>query len=139
MYKETITYKNFNDIEITEDKYFNLTKAELMQMELSSDGGYAARLKRIIATKDVKELIRLFTGLIDLSYGEKSDDGKHFRKSEDILADFKDTNAYSELYMKFVMDADAASRFINGIFPEDLIKEAQKSPEYQAQLKALNP
>lgn len=138
MYKETIIYEDFNGVEIKEDKYFNITKAEMMQMELSPDGGYASRIQKLIDTKDVKELIRLFTGLIDIAYGEKSDDGKHFRKSEDILRDFKDTNAYSELYMKFVLDADAASRFVNGIFPKDLIEEAKKSPDYQAKIKALN-
>lgn len=138
MYKETVTYEDFNGVEIKEDKYFNITKAEMMQMELSPDGGYAQRIQKLIDTKDVKELIRLFTGLIDLSYGEKSEDGKHFRKSPEILADFKDTNAYSELYMKYVMDAEAASRFVNGIFPKDIIEQAKASPEYQQKIKALN-
>lgn len=138
MYKETITYEDFNGVECKEEKYFNITKAEMMNMELSPDGGYAVRLKKLMDTKDAKELIRLFTGLIDIAYGEKSEDGKHFRKSPEILANFKDTNAYSELYMKFISDADAASKFVNGIFPKDVIEEAKAKPEYQAQLRALN-
>lgn len=138
MYKETITCENFNGVDVTVDAYFNITEAEIMQMELSPDGSYAERIQKLINTKDVKELIRLFTGLIDLSYGVKSEDGMHFRKSEDILNDFKSTSAYSALYMKFVMDADAASKFVNGIFPKHLIDEAKKSPDYQVKLQAIN-
>lgn len=137
MHQETITYENFNGVQVKENHMFNITKAELMQMELSEEGSYQIRLQKLIDTKDVKELIRLFTGLIDISYGIKSEDGKHFRKSPEILANFKDTNAYAELYMSLVSDADHASRFVNGIFPKDLIEQAKATPEYQAQIRAL--
>ena len=137
MHQETITYENFNGVQVKEIAMFNISKAEIMQMELSEEGSYRTRLQKLIDTKDVKELIRLFTGLIDISYGIKSEDGKHFRKSPEILEDFKDTNAYVELYMSLVSDADHASRFVNGIFPKDLIEEAKASPEYQAQIRAL--
>lgn len=138
MHKETITCENYNGVDITVDAYFNLTEAEIMAMELSSEGSYKERISKLIKTKDVKELIKLFTGLIDASYGEKSEDGIHFRKGEDILANFKDTMAYSTLYMSLVTDADKASKFVNGIFPKKLIEEAKNSPEYQAQIRSLS-
>lgn len=39
MLKKTITYTDCNDVERTEDFYFNLSKAEVIEMELTTTGG----------------------------------------------------------------------------------------------------
>ena len=92
MHQETITYENFNGVQVKEIAMFNISKAEIMQMELSEEGSYRTRLQKLIDTKDVKELIRLFTGLIDISYGIKSEDGKDvfFHYSALVMEGFKD-------------------------------------------------
>ena len=84
MVKKTITYKNYNEVEITEDFYFNLTKAEVMEMEMSTKGGLAEQLERIIAANDAPSIIKEFKNLVLKAYGEKSADGKHFRKNDQI-------------------------------------------------------
>lgn len=118
MLKKTITYVDFNGMERKEDFYFNLSKAEITEMELSTDGGLVERINRIVAAKDVPEIIKVFKQLILDSYGEKSLDGKRFIKSKEISEAFSQTNAYSILFMELAVDDVAAAEFINGIVPK---------------------
>lgn len=118
MLKKTMTYIDYNGNERTEDFYFNLTKAELMEMELSVNGGLEATIQSIIAAQNTAKLVEIFKDLILRAYGEKSLDGKHFVKSKEISAAFSQTEAYSDLFMELATDADSASAFVNGIVPE---------------------
>ena len=119
MLKKTITYTDYNGVERTEDFYFNLTKAELMEMEIGTTGGMADMIKRIIDAKDAPAIIKIFKELVLKAYGEKSADGKRFVKSEEISNGFAQTEAYSQLFMELSTDADAASKFVNGIMPSE--------------------
>lgn len=120
MLKETITYVDYNGNERTEDFYFNLTKAEIMEMEMGTTGGLAEMIKRIVAAQDAPAIIQVFKDLILKAYGEKSADGKRFVKNKEIAESFAQTEAYSQLFMKLATDADAASNFVNGIVPSDI-------------------
>lgn len=126
MLKKTIKYNDYNGVEITEDFYFNLSKAEIAEMELEVPGGMTAMLKRITAAKDTPSLVKIFKDLILRSYGVKSDDGKRFIKSNELRESFMQTEAYSELFMELATNAEAASEFVNGIIPADVAKEANK-------------
>ena len=119
MIKETITYVDYNDIERTEDFFFNLTKAELMEMEMSTSGGLVEMVNRIVAAQDAPAIIKVFKELILKAYGVKSPDGKRFEKSDKLRTEFEQTEAYSQLFMKLATDADAASKFVNGIIPSN--------------------
>lgn len=127
MIKETITYIDYNEVERTEDFYFNLNKAELVEWELGKDGGLVEMINKIIAAKDMPALIKLFKELVLKAYGVKSLDGKRFEKSEELSTAFAQTAAYPDLFMKLAMDADAAARFVNGIMPKDMQQNIQKS------------
>lgn len=124
MLKKTITYNDFNGVERTEDFYFNLTKAEVLEMEMSATGGLAEWIKRVVAAQDQPAIIKLFKDLILKAYGEKSADGRRFMKSEEIKDSFAQTEAYSILFMELATDADAASDFVNGIVPAGLAEKA---------------
>lgn len=131
MLKKTITYTDYDGVERTEDFFFNLSKAELAEMELSNNGGIERMIQQIAMTQDRKRLIELFKGIILKSYGEKSLDGRRFIKSKELSEAFSQTEAYSELYMQLVTDSDMASAFINGILPQSnadpkAIAEAQE-------------
>lgn len=117
MLKKTITYTDYNGTERTEDFYFNLTKAEAMEWEMSKAGGLAELIKKVVAAQDMPTLIGLFKELILKSYGEKSLDGKRFVKSKELSEAFSQTEAYSQLFMELATDADKASEFVNGIVP----------------------
>jgi hypothetical protein len=117
MLKKTITYVDFDGNERTEDFYFNLTKAELTEMELSSEGGLAKTLTKIVQTQDAKRIVEIMKDLILKSYGEKSLDGKRFIKNQELRDSFVQTVAYSELFMELASDAELAAVFVNGIIP----------------------
>lgn len=118
MIKKTIKYNDFDGNEREDTFYFNLTKAECMEMELSTSGGLEKTVQRIMESKDTKMIVEIFKDLILKAYGEKSPDGKYFYKSPEISAKFASTEAYSELFMELSSDADAASKFFNGIIPQ---------------------
>lgn len=127
MYKKVIKYTDYNGIEREEPFYFNLNKAELVKWEGSTLGGMKAMYEKIIAAQDKEALISLFETIIQRAYGEKSPDGKRFMKSPEILANFISTEAYSNLFMELASNDEAASAFMEGIMPADLLEEAKKS------------
>lgn len=126
MLKKTVTYTDYNGVERTEDFFFNLSKAEIMEMELGTTGGYAEMLQKIIAAQDSATIIRIFKELVLKAYGEKSPDGKRFIKSDEISTAFSQTEAYSKIFMELAFDTDAAVKFVNGIIPADMQKEVAK-------------
>lgn len=120
MLKKTITYTDYNGTERTEDFYFNLTKAEIMVMEMGTNGGMAEMIQRIVKAQDAPAIIKVFEEIVFKAYGEKSADGRRFIKSAEISEAFAQTEAYSELFVELTTDADAAAKFINGIMPENV-------------------
>ena len=118
MLKKTITSVDFNGNERTEDFYFNLTKAEVMEMEMSTVGGLSEMIQKIVSAQDTPSIIKVFKDLILRSYGEKSADGKRFIKTPEMAESFSQTEAYSVLFMELATDAEAAAAFVNGIIPK---------------------
>lgn len=124
MLKKTVTYTDYNDVEVTENVYFNLNKAELSEMELTTPGGYSNMIRRIVAADDTPAIFRAFKELILKAYGEKSQDGRRFIKSPELAEAFSQTEAYSIVFMEITQDANKAAEFFNGLIPPDLNKTA---------------
>ena len=122
MLKKTVTYVDYNGVERTEDFYFNLSKAEVTEMELSVRGGLSAMLEELVKSGDNARMVEIFKDLVLRSYGEKSADGKRFVKSKELSEAFSQTEAYSEIFMELALDEKAAAAFVNGILPANLTK-----------------
>ena len=126
MLKKTITYTDYNGVERKEDFHFNLSKAEIMEMEMSTSGGLTELINRVVETQDAPTIIKIFKDLILKAYGQKSLDGKRFIKSKELSEEFSQTEAYSILFMELATNADAAAAFVNGIIPADAAAELAK-------------
>ena len=126
MLKKTIEYEDFNGEKVSEDFFFHLSKAELVELELSHQGGLSESLQKIIADEDGKSIIAEFKNIILSAYGKRSEDGKRFVKNATVREEFESSEAYSALFMELVTNADAAVEFINGIIPTNLGEEAAK-------------
>lgn len=124
MIKKTVTYTDYNEVERTENFYFNLSKAEVLEMEMSTAGGMAESIQKIIDAKDMPAIIRVFKDLVLKAYGVKSDDGRRFIKSKELSEEFSQTEAYSQIFMELATNADEAAKFVNGIVPADLAQKA---------------
>ena len=124
MIKKTVTYTDYNKVERTENFYFNLSKAEVLEMEMSTAGGMAESIQKIIDAKDTPAIIRVFKDLVLKAYGVKSDDGRRFIKSKELSEEFSQTEAYSQIFMALATNADEAAKFVNGIVPADLAQKA---------------
>lgn len=118
----TKTYTDFNGIERTETKYFNLTESEIMEMELGTAGGVAEMLQNIIDAKDQERIIRFVKDFILKSYGEKSSDGLRFDKSEELSRNFSNTQFYNVLFMELATNDEIAADFVNGVIPQNMKK-----------------
>lgn len=119
MLKKTIKYTDYNGVERKEDFYFNLTEAEITEMELSTAGGLAEMVNKIVAAQDTTSIVKIFKDIILKAYGEKSPDGRRFMKSKELSDAFSQTEAYSKLFMELAVDDKAAADFVNGIIPNN--------------------
>jgi hypothetical protein len=126
MLKKTITYTDYDGLERTEEFRFNLTKAELVDMELTTAGTFSETMKRIIAEKDIIRIAKLFKELLLKSYGVKSDDGKRFVKSQELSEAFSQTEAYSDLYIELLSNPEEAAKFFAEVAPK--IEEVSAVP-----------
>lgn len=130
MLKRTITYPDYNKMNRTEDFYFNITQAELIEMEYTTTGGLSVMIDKLISAVDLPAIIKIMKELILKAYGEKSPDGRRFVKSPELSEAFSQTEAYSQLFMELATNSQAASDFINGILPTP-------NSQQQATIKAV--
>ena len=89
MLKKTFKFVDYNGNPRTEDHYFNLTQAEVTELELSVDGGLTAMINRVVQAQNGRQIIDAFV----------------------------QTEAYSQLFMELATNAQAASDFVAGIIP----------------------
>ena len=120
MLKKTLTYEDLDGNSLTEDFYFNLSKAEIAEMELSHDGGFSEQLRKIVEANDGASIVKTFTEILSKAYGVRGEDNKQFEKSPELSRKFMQTDAYSVLFMELVTDADASAAFIRGVIPASL-------------------
>ena len=121
MLKREIKYEDFEGNEVTEVFYFNISKSELIELEVSTGEGFSAMIEEIIKAKNNAELVSEFKKLVLMAYGEKSEDGKRFVKSDQLREDFKHSAAYDALFMELATDDKAAVAFLSGVLPKDIV------------------
>ena len=118
MLKQAITYTDYNGVVRTEDFYFNLSRAEVTELQLSEKGGYDKMIENIVNAEDNKAIFENFKKIILKSYGVKSEDGRRFIKSEQLSEEFSQTEAFVELIFGLASDENAAAEFIKGVIPQ---------------------
>lgn len=139
MYTKTFTYIDFKGNKRTETARFNLTKAELVEMQNSHLGGLDARVERISEQQDNRAIMEIFKDIIRRSYGVISDDGRRFEKSDALFEDFAQTEMYSMLFMELLSGYEAATAFINGIIPDDVTTALNQAPSEPGSAPVLMP
>lgn len=134
MFKKTVEYTDFNGETVSEDLYFHLSEVELIEMELSVDGGLSAKLEKMITTANSREIVAYVKELILDSYGERSEDGKRFIKNDEVREAFAQSQAFSTILFELLQGEDAASKFVNALLPPDVVaklKSVQESGNVQ--------
>lgn len=122
MLKKTYTYTDYNGVERTETFYFHFTEAEILDMEMSSEGGFAERVQKIIDAKDQSALMKVIKNFVIDAYGVKSDDGRRFIKNEEVKTAFVESPAFSDIFMDMVTNDELAAEFVNGVIPDTMKK-----------------
>lgn len=126
MIQRTLTYTDYNGETRTENFYFNLTAAEITRLNFQKKGGLKGIIEKIIKTDDTGRMFALFEEIIQLAYGERSEDGRQFVKSRELSRAFSQTPAYSDLIIGFITDPDMATDFLNELIPADLANGADR-------------
>lgn len=133
MLTKTIKYVDYNGTEREEKFLFNLSKAELMEMQYGTQEGLAEVITKIIEEQDIVSIMSMFKDIILKAYGEKSPDGKRFIKIDEnghkLCNKFAQSEAYSELYMELISDSEKAAAFIRAIIPNDIELDSSNIPE----------
>lgn len=137
MFVKEISYTDYNGNQKSKKYYFNLTKSELTEMDLTTVGGMRSFIDRITNSQDQAELIKLFKELILKAYGVKSDDGEKFMKGGDITTSFEQSMAYDAYFMELATNEKAAIEFVNGIMPRDLVEAANRENDKAALLAKI--
>lgn len=128
MHSRTVEYVNFNGKTVQRTFYFNITKAELALREARSDGTWSQSLEVIKNSDKASVVLPEFEKLIEWSYGDKSEDGESFVKSDEIWSKFVNSEPWSALVMDLLTNAASAAQFFNAILPPDIAaanREAQ--------------
>ena len=129
MLRKLINYTDYNGNERSENFYFNLNRAELLEMETEVAGGMRQLLTLIMEKQDIPKIMAAFKTIILKAYGEKSPDGRVFNKSKELSEAFEHTEAYSILYMELLSDGKKAAEFITQLMPEELRGNSDEKPE----------
>lgn len=127
MVKKTIAYVDYNGVERTEDFYFNLNQAEILQLEMSVEGGWLEMVKKISSTQDAPSIMNVFKKVVDMTYGEKSADGRRFIKSPELTEGFVQTEAYSNLFVELLTNPDLFAEFMNQVVETNNAKLDRKN------------
>lgn len=139
MLKKTVTYEDFDGATQSEDIYFNLSKSELMEMEVSYPGGLEQHMKKVMASNNNPELFRVFKDIILASYGVKSDDGKRFMKSPELVEEFTQTAAFDSFFMELVTDEGVAAEFVKSVIPGDMRQQVEQEEMKQKTAEIMVP
>ena len=142
MLKMTARYEDYNGEQQSEDCWFHLNKPELIRFQAKLKGDLQFELDRIVQKGDMDELVSLFEELVQMAYGERSADGRRFRKSPEILQDFLDSPAYEAVFMEIFTNTEKALEFIEGVLPKDLqedVKLEERSREIAARYGVSRP
>lgn len=135
MLKKSITYEDFEGNTHTETFYFNLSKPELIELEVENKEGFQAWIQKMVEGEDNKSIVAIFRKIVLMAYGEKSEDGKRFIKSPEMSEAFSQTNAYNELFMELITNESTIADFIINVMPKDLVSQV----DVKAVLQTADP
>lgn len=135
MIKKEVEFTNYNGDTVKQSFYFDLSEAEVSELQVEHNGRLTEYLQKIVDAQDSKEIVRYFKKLMILAYGEKSQDGNYFIKDEETKRHLIYSPAYSKIFMELATDDEAGAAFVQGILPPDLEKRAEELRKKEEQKK----
>jgi hypothetical protein len=123
---KTITFSDYDGVQHTEDFWFNLSKPELAELMLATDGNGDLRiyLQEIAASNDPSKILKEFRKIVGMSVGQR-EGSRRFIKSDDITGSFLESPAYEELFMELLQNPDQFVEFIKGMIPADMVADVE--------------
>lgn len=124
MLRKVIKFTDFDGREVEEEFFFHLTKAELLKLQYTMPGGFAENLDRIGRLNPQEGnnaglILQTFEDIVKAAFGKKLENGRYAKRLED-WEEFVATDAYSNLLLELVGDANYAAQFVKGIMPADM-------------------
>ena len=142
MFSKTFEYMGYDGQPHKETWWFNLSEEELYKMELGTVGGVNGMMNRMIREEHPDKIVDMFERIILTSVGERSADGRRFVKKPrpgmpwgEIAEDFRETPAYSQLFVELVSSGEKLSEFLKAAIPQEValkVAELEKQREEEA-------
>lgn len=123
MFKYTVNYEDFDGNQQSETLFFNFSKPELMKLQMKDNGKYTDHLQVVAESNNPMEIMNAFSEIILMAYGQKSEDGKRFIKSDEAREEFSQSAAYDAFLFELIGDPDIMNKFMVGVFPKDLMAQ----------------
>lgn len=132
MFSREFEYTGYDGQPKKDTYWFNLSEAELYEIELSSIRGFTGEMTKLLQEERTKEIVDKFKGIILGSVGVVSSDGRKFLKSEEIKEDFYRSRAYEQLFVELVSSGAKLAEFLKGAIPEDLRQRMEEKEAEEA-------
>lgn len=127
MFKKSLTYKDWNGVERTEEFRFNLSKTDIQLLNAKHPGGLFNYMKSCYEAMDVPKMMDFFVMLIMESYGVVSEDGRRFEKSPELSKAFQETKAFDEIFQWLYNEKGAINEFLTKVVPDDLASKVTEA------------
>lgn len=127
MFKKSLTYKDWNGVERTEEFRFNLSKTDIQLLNAKHPGGLFNYMKSCYDAMDVPKMMDFFVMLIMESYGVVSEDGRRFEKSPELSKAFQETRAFDEIFQWLYNEKGAINEFLTKVVPDDLASKVSEA------------
>lgn len=129
MYSKTIEYVDFNGNERSDKLYFHLSLPEVTRIEAEIDNSLKDHITSLIANRDKKTLLDFLERIILTSYGERTQDGRTFKKNEQITSDFENSLAYAEFFEQIITEEGMAQSFGEKVADNGQNRKNEVQPE----------
>lgn len=136
MFSREFEYTGYDGKPKKDTYWFNLTEAELYEIDLSSVRGFTAQMNQLLKEERTKEIVEAFKGIILSAVGVVSADGRKFLKSEEIKEDFYRSKAYSQLFVELVSSGEKVAEFLKGAIPDEIRVKMEENNEEPAETDA---
>lgn len=136
MVSRDITFTDYDGTSVTKKFWFNLTVADVQEIDMEFPGGLNSVIKDLTTDPNIVKILKAFKTIILKAYGVRTPDKKFYKDDIETKA-FAASDAYSQLFIGFMTDKKAdILDFIAAMFPNG--EELKDNPELKKKLVEIN-
>ena len=129
MFTHTVEYVDFNGNSREEKLHFHLSLPEVTRIEAEIGKSLEDHIKELTTNNRLKDLLDFLEKMLLTAYGEKTEDGKSFRKNAEIRDMFEHSQAYAEIFEQVLTNHGLARKFGEQVADNGKARRNQVAPK----------